>query len=365
MDGKIRIIRRRHGGTHPYCGFMSLESAQRVREFHRSFAEYAPTPLVRLTQTAKSFGVRDIFVKDESSRFGLNAFKVLGGSYAIGSVLSKMPDVKPGEITFVTATDGNHGRGVAWAARRFGQKSVVYMPKGSSHIRLRNIKNEGADASVTDLNYDDTVRLASDTALKNGWVLVQDTAFDGYEEIPRLIMQGYGTMALEAYEQLPEMPTHIFLQAGVGSMAASVAGFFASVSAEKRPVIIIVEPDKADCVFRTAEADDGRRHFVTGDMDTVMAGLACGEPCTVAWDILSDCADFFMTIPDSVAVKGVNILARGGAGDEPIDSGESGAAAFGCAAEVLTDPEYNHIKNQLGIDESSILLFFSTEGTLK
>jgi len=356
MEGKIRLISRQHGEKSADLRFMSRESAEKVREFHRGFAMYAPAPLVSLPNTAKAWGVADIRVKDESDRFGLNAFKVLGGSFAIGTVLSKLTDCEAGSVTFITATDGNHGRGVAWAARQFGQKSVVYLPKGSAGHRLNRIIAEGADARITDLNYDDTVRLAAEDAEKNGWILVQDTAFEGYEEIPRLIMQGYGTMALEAFEQLPEMPTHIFLQAGVGSMAASVAGFFAAVLGDKRPVIAIVEPDKADCIFRTAEADDGTRHFVSGDMDTVMAGLACGEPCTIAWDILKDCADFFISIPDSAAEKAVETLR-----DEGIDSGESGAAAFGAVEEILTDPDYAHLKATLGIDGTSRLLFFNTE----
>jgi len=236
------------------------------------------------------------------------------------------------------------------------------MPKGSAAERLENIRAEGADASITDLNYDGCVRLAGRQAEEQGWVMVQDTAWEGYEEIPAWIMQGYGTMGLEAYEQLPEKPTHIFLQAGVGSMAGAIAGLFASIYGKDRPIIVVVEPNKADCLYRTALANDGRRRFVTGDMDTIMAGLACGEPCSIAWDILSRCADHFISCPDYVAAKGMRILGNPLRGDDRVISGESGASAFGCAAEIMTNPELEEIKKTLRLDENSRILFFSTEG---
>ncbi|MGE4486101.1 MAG: diaminopropionate ammonia-lyase, partial [Oscillospiraceae bacterium] len=205
--------------------FLSMEQATKVHGFHASFPMYKKTPLKELKNTAQALGLGTAYVKDESYRFGLNAFKVLGGSYAIGSfianklgtdiselpyekMISKDVRAKLGELTFVTATDGNHGRGVAWTAKRLGQRSVVYMPKGSSAERLANIWAEGADACITDLNYDEAVRLASRKAEEKGWIMVQDTAWDGYEDIPRWIMQGYGTLGYEAYGQLPERPTH-------------------------------------------------------------------------------------------------------------------------------------------------------------
>ncbi len=359
--------------------FMSLENAKKVRNYHASFPVYQETPLTELKETARELGLGTVYVKDESYRFGLNAFKVLGGSYAIGNYLAKrlgrditeMPyekliaeDTKKelGEITFVTATDGNHGRGVAWTANRLHQKAVVYMPKGSALERLKNIQAEGAEASITDMNYDEAVRLANSQAEKYGWVMVQDTAWEGYEDIPEWIMQGYGTMGYEAYTQLPEKPTHIFLQAGVGSMAGAITGFFASVYGEERPIVTIVEPNKADCVFRTADAADGALHFVTGDMDTIMAGLACGEPCSIGWNVLRDYADNFISCPDYVAAQGMRILANPAKGDERIISGESGAAAFGCVTEIMRNPEYADVKAKLKLDENSRVLFFSTEG---
>lgn len=304
---------------------------------------------------------------------------MLGGSYAIGNYLAKrlgksiteMPykklvsgEIKRelGDITFVTATDGNHGRGVAWTAKQLQQKSVVYMPKGSAEERLMNIRAEGADASITDLNYDEAVRLANSQAEQKGWVMVQDTAWEGYEDIPGWIMQGYGTMGYEAYMQLPEKPTHIFLQAGVGSMAGAVAGFFASVYGGERPIITIVEPNKADCIYKTAEAADGKLHFVTGDMDTIMAGLACGEPCSIGWNVLRDYADNFISCPDYAAAQGMRVLGNPEAGDTKVVSGESGASAFGCIAEIMRDKTLVELKNKLKLDENSKVLFFSTEG---
>ena len=380
MREEFKVVQyERKSGPKYNLDFLNLESAKKVQSFHASFPVYKETPLVELKHTAKSMGLGNIYIKDESYRFGLNAFKVLGGSYAIGNYLAKrlgksiteMPyeklvsgEIKRelGDITFVTATDGNHGRGVAWTAKQLQQKSVVYMPKGSAEERLMNIRAEGADASITDLNYDEAVRLANSQAEQKGWVMVQDTAWEGYEDIPGWIMQGYGTMGYEAYMQLPEKPTHIFLQAGVGSMAGAVAGFFASVYGEDRPIITIVEPNKADCIYKTAEAADGKLHFVTGDMDTIMAGLAGGEPCSIGWNVLRDYADNFISCPDYAAAQGMRVLGNPEAGDTKVVSGESGASAFGCIAEIMRDKTLVELKNKLKLDENSKVLFFSTEG---
>ena len=284
----------------------TLSGAEKARRFHQSFPGYVPTPLVKLPALAETLGVSGLYVKDESKRFGLNAFKGLGGSYCLGRYIAEklkvdiddLPydkmtsrEVKEtlGEITFVTATDGNHGRGIAWTAHMLGQKAVVFMPKGSVRERLENIRKLGAQAEITELNYDQTVAYAAECEKKYGWVLVQDTAWEGYETIPGWIMEGYTTMALEAAEQLGAVkPTHIFLQAGVGAMSGALTGFFTDYyKNEEKPVITIVEPDQADCIFRTARAGDGKLHTVDGDMRTIMAGLACGVPCTIGWEELS------------------------------------------------------------------------------
>ena len=357
----------------------SVEEAAKARKFHSTFPVYQTTPLVSLEKLAEKLSVKGIYLKDESWRFGLNAFKVLGASNAIAneiggrigkdaaelsaeSILSKETKEKIGDITFVTATDGNHGRGVAWTANQLGQKSVVYMPKGSALERLENIRKEGAEAEITDMNYDEAVRLAQKMAEEKGWIVVQDTAWEGYEDIPRWIMQGYTTMGHEIMEQIPEKPTHIFLQAGVGSMAGAMTGFFSNLYKEEKPIIVIVEPAKADCLYQTAKADDGKLHIVTGDMDTIMAGLACGEPCTIGWNVLKGYADAFIRCPEYAAADGMRILAAPAKGDTAVTAGESGAAAFGAMVNILLDEELAEWKKELKLDENSRILCISTEG---
>ncbi len=359
--------------------FLSVKEAEKAKNFHSTFPIYKHTPLISLQSLAEKLQVKSIYLKDESKRFGLNAFKVLGASYAIAneigrkigkeitelsaeSILSEDTKEKIGDITFVTATDGNHGRGVTWTAKQLGQKAVVYMPKGSALERLENIRAEGADAEITDMNYDDAVRLAQKMAEEKGWIVVQDTAWEGYEDIPRWIMQGYTTMGHEIMEQIPEKPTHIFLQAGVGSMAGAMTGFFSNLYNEDKPIIVIVEPAKADCLFQTAKADDGKLHNVTGDMDTIMAGLACGEPCTIGWDVLKGYADAFIRCPEYAAADGMRILASPAKGDTAVTAGESGAAAFGCMANILMDENLAEWKKLLKLDENAKILCISTEG---
>lgn len=359
---------------------LGLHTGKKVNQFHQSFPNYEQTPLCDLKELSAKLGVKNIFVKDESYRFGLNAFKVLGGSYAIGSYIAEKMNMdidelpfdkmvsdeireKLGDITFISATDGNHGRGVAWTVNELKQSSVIYMPKGSALERLENIRACGAKADITELNYDDAVRLANEHANENGWVLVQDTSWEGYETIPTHIMQGYTTMAYEAYEQLDgKKPTHIFLQAGVGSFASAMTGFFASVYQEDCPIITIVEPNEAACIYKTMKTNDGKIHPVTGDMNTIMAGLACGEPVTVGIDILRSYCDNFISCPDFAAAQGMRVLSSPEGNDQRIISGESGAAGFGLFYEVMTNDNLTEWKDKLKIDENSVLLFFSTEG---
>jgi len=363
--------------------FLSAPEIEKAKVFHTSFPEYCATPLRSLHNLAQQFGVGGIYVKDESYRFGLNAFKVLGASFAIAKYLAKRLEVdvadldfatlsspaireKLGEITFVTATDGNHGRGVAWAARQLKQKAVVYMPKGSSLTRLENIRSEGATASITELNYDEAVRLAADKAEEFGWVMVQDTAWEGYEDIPTWIMQGYGTIGAEALAQLNqqgiEQPTHIFLQAGVGSFAGAIEGYFASVFGDKKPKTVIVEADLADCLYQSVMANDERFRIVTGDMPTIMAGLACGEPNSIGWEVLRDYSDLFFSCPDEVTAKGMRLLGNPLGTDSRVISGESGAVTAGLLAMLLEKGGLIHGKNSLGLDKNSQILLISTEG---
>lgn len=364
--------------------FLNMDEINKARNFHKSFPEYSVTPLVNLENLSERLGLGGVYLKDESYRFGLNAFKVLGGSYSMGKYLAKRLNMdiselpyekltsdevreKLGDITFVTATDGNHGRGVAWTANRLKQKSVVYMPKGSSLIRLENIRKEGADASITDMNYDDAVRLAAKYAEEHNGVVVQDTAWDGYEEIPAWIMQGYGTMGLEALEQLRndykvERPTHIFLQAGVGSLAGGIQGFFASVFGEDCPTTVVVEAQEAACYYESAIANDGKPRAVGGDMPTIMAGLACGEVNITGFEVLKNHSKVFVSAPNYVAANGMRVLGNPLNGDKKVVSGESGAVTLGLVYELMTNPEYKDLKESIGLDENSRVLLFSTEG---
>lgn len=361
----------------------TFEQAEKVQRFHQSFPEYAETPLVDLKNLAQKLGVGSIYVKDESYRFGLNAFKVLGGSYCIANYIAQKTGTsmeeltysklisdemkeKTKDLTFITATDGNHGRGIAWTANKLGYQSIVYMPKGSVEERLENIKAFATEAKITEYNYDATVRQAKKDAQDHHWILVQDTSWEGYEEIPSWIMQGYLTMGYEIISQIEreqlQPPTHIFLQAGVGSMAAAMAAFFANVYQEKKPIITIVEPDQADCFYQTADADDGKLHIVEGDMKTMMAGLACGEPCTIAWDILHDYAEHYISMPDDPVRRAMRVLGNPIADDSPIVSGESGASGMGFVIEVLQNPEYEWMKKKLQVTSESRILCISTEG---
>lgn len=364
--------------------FLSMIEINKARNFHKSFPEYRVTPLVNLEKLSERLGLSGIFLKDESYRFGLNAFKVLGGSYAMAKYLAQRLEMdikdlpydmlvsdeireKLGDITFVTATDGNHGRGVAWTANRLKQKSVVYMPKGSSLTRLENIRKEGANASITDMNYDDAVRLAAKYADEHKGVVIQDTAWEGYEEIPAWIMQGYGTMGLEALEQLRndykvDRPTHIFLQAGVGSLAGGIQGFFASVFGEDCPTTVVVEAKEAACYYESAIANDGNPRAVGGDMPTIMAGLACGEVNITGFEVLKNYSKVFVSAPNFVAANGMRVLGNPLNGDNKVISGESGAVTLGLVYELMTNPEYKELKDNLGLDENSKVLLFSTEG---
>ena len=360
--------------------FLSMEACANVSRYHQSYPQYTKTPLAKLEATAARFGIKGLYVKDESYRFGLNAFKVLGGSWAMGvylagklglpfseltfeAITSPEARKKLGDITFITTTDGNHGRGVAWTAQQLGFKSVVKMPKGSALERLENIRACGADAEILDVNYDDAVRICNRLAEENGWVMVQDTAWEGYEDIPMDIMRGYATMAFETIAQLGDtVPTHVFLQAGVGSLAGAVAGLLANHYGDKKPKIITVEPNKADCLYRTAEAKDGKLHFVTGHMDTIMAGLACGEPNQIGWDVLCETAEYAISCPDWVAAHGMRILGNPKGQDPKVVSGESGAVTAGLVAAVMERKPLEGLRDILGLNEHSVVLCFSTEG---
>ncbi len=364
-------------------GVLDRESLKEVFEFHKSIPKYVPTPLCELDDLSRLLGINKLLVKDESYRFGLNAFKVLGGAYAVAKYIAHELNInsealtfekvtsdevraKLKDIVFVTATDGNHGRGVAWAANQLGLKSVVFMPKGSSEIRLENIRKEGATASILNLNYDDAVRHATKYAEDNNGVLVQDTAWDGYELIPKWILQGYTSLTQEILEQMKtigiEKPTHVFLQAGVGSFASSVVGCFVEKFKNEKPVCVVLEPDQADCIYKSAKINDGNPHAVTGDLTTIMAGLACGEPSTISWEILRDHCEAYVSCSDDMAALGMRVLGNPLGKDPRVISGESGAVGAGFIKVLMEDESYYDLKHHLGLNEESIVLLISTEG---
>ena len=383
-DGLKWTVNHVPGSDDKFLDLMSEENVTKANEFHKSFPQYSVTPLQKLSALASYLGVKGIYCKDESYRFGLNAFKVLGGSYAMGRYIAKElgRDISQlpynvlssdklreefGQATFFTATDGNHGHGVAWAAKRLGQKAVVRMPKGTTKTRFDNIAKEGAEVTIEEVNYDDCVRMAAAEAAKTEHgIIVQDTAWAGYEEIPSWIMQGYGTLVLEADKQLKEngvdRPTHVFVQAGVGSLAGAVVGYFAHKYKENPPVMVVCEASAADCLYRSAVQADGNLVNVTGDLQTIMAGLACGEGNTIGWDILKNHVTVFASCPDWMSAKATRIYANPLENDPHIISGESGSVPLGLAYTALHDEDAKDLKEALKLDENSNILVISTEG---
>lgn len=360
--------------------YFSAEETKKALHFHSGIPGYQATPLHSLRGLAQYLGINSLYVKDESKRFSLNAFKSLGASYAIASYYSKKLKIDLNSIhfnelvelvksapsaTFATATDGNHGKGLAWAASLFGQKAKVYMPKGSSPARLEAIKHLGADAYITDLNYDDTVQMAADLSEKHHWILVQDTAWEGYQQIPLSIMQGYTTIIAEIYKQNEDFfntISHVILQAGVGSFAASMAASLLNVKSGNKPKISIVEPESANCLYQSAQSASGSPVRVYGDLSTMMAGLACGEPNPFGWNILRTSSDYFFSCNDKISALGMRILGNPIDSDPKIISGESGSVPLGLLHELSRNTSMEQIKKKLELDQSSNVLIINTEG---
>ena len=362
----IKLMPNKNRGGQVDTSAYSFMATENVRNLHTALDAYNVTPLVEL----KNFkGVRSIFIKDESQRFGLKAFKALGGVWAIYTVISRELGLENptlaeifnrraelSKLTFITTTDGNHGKGVSWAAGLFGCKSYVYMPRGTVEVRAQAIRDAGsATVEITDLRYDDCVKFTAQLAEKNHWHLIQDTSWTGYEDIPAQIMLGYTTLAYEALWQMHYVrPTHIFLQAGVGSMAGAIAAVFAEVFKDNPPRITIVEPTEVACFYETMRLDDGQIHSATGNGQTMMAGLNCATPCEIAWKILRRFAADTATISDDVAADAMRVLAA-----QKIVSGESGCAGFALANAALAD---KNLRRALELDENSIIFVINTEG---
>ena len=381
--GTVHTIKNEAVSRAEPSAFLSAAVAKNAHRVHRALPAYAPTPLARLDGLAKKLGVKAVFVKDESKRFGLNAFKGLGGLYSLFCLICRelkldaqtatFDDLKKPELlerirkmVFITTTDGNHGKGIAWAAHQLGCEAHVYMPAGSSPARAEAIRSFGAECQIMDTGYDDTVRMTAKLADENGWFLVQDTSWDGYEEVPSWIVQGYTTMAEEAAVQVEaegfRAPTHVLVQAGVGAMAGGVVGYLASRYDGRRPQFITVEPENMACIYRSAQVNDKEPHAAVDTGETIMAGLNCGEPCTVTWPILRDFCSWYVKCPDYVAANGMRLLGAPVLGDSQVISGESGAVTTGLLAEVCEAPACAELKKLMGLDEKSVVLLFSTEG---
>lgn len=346
----------------PLPAMFNSEQYRQVEAFHQTLKQYAPTPLINLSKLAEKLGIQAILVKDESHRFGLNAFKALGASYAVHRYLEQHPHTQP---VFVTTTDGNHGKGVAWAALQVGCRSEIFMPKGTVASRVQAIEALGnAKVTVTEWGYDDTVRWTRDYAQRNGYVLVQDTVLEDYHEIPQNIVLGYTTMIREVVQQIEEQalakPTHVFLQAGVGSMAGGVLGWLADTLKAEMPVASIIEATDSACVF--ASCPQGKLVSKAGITPTIMAGLNCGEVNPDLFPVLRDYAAFYFACADEVTEAGMRQYADPLAGDTAIVAGESGAVGLGLLLSLCQDRQYEAMKQALGLDEHSVVLLLNTEG---
>jgi diaminopropionate ammonia-lyase len=328
--------------------------------YHSALPIYRPTPLVELPFLAKKLNVCNIYVKDESHRFGLNAFKGMGASYAIHELLQK----NPGIATFCSATDGNHGRAVAWSARRAGKKAVIFVPKDITPYRIAAIEQEGAEVIQVDGNYDETCLRAGLISKNESWQLVQDTAWEGYEEIPAYIMAGYLTHFAELENSVHALPHPgidiVFLQAGVGSWAAAAAWYYVTRYGSKRPKLVMAEPVESDGILQSFK--QGQRALPKGSQRTIMAGLNCGIPSSTAWEILKDNVDAAIKIDDSFAMQAMRMLHTPAGADAQVISGESGAAGLAGCIAVMTDERYAPLKTALGITQQSNVLVYSTEG---
>jgi diaminopropionate ammonia-lyase len=355
---------------------LSVEGFDAAEAAIRAWPGYAETPLQALPALAARLGLGALHYKDESGRFGLASFKALGGAYAVFRLIQKAIAARhyghlaePGEvlagayrdvvesITVTCATDGNHGRSVAWGAQLFGCRCVIYIHATVSEGRRDAIARYGAEVVRVPGNYDDSVRHAAAEAERNGWTVVSDTTYEGYRDIPIDVMHGYGVMTREIIRQLPEAPTHVLVQAGVGALAASVCAALWQAWGAQRPRFIVVEPVKAACLFESARA--GHPVVVHGDLDTVMAGLACGEVSPVAWEILSAGANDFVTVDDTYALEGMKVFARPEGGDPAIVSGETGASGLAVLLAAQGDAA---VRATLGLDARARVLLIGSEG---
>jgi diaminopropionate ammonia-lyase len=354
---------------------LGLAAATEVERFLQHREQQAETPLVSLPALADRLGFASIHIKDEGHRLGLGSFKALGGSYAVirlvleeaGNKLGRnvdiaelhSPDVQAiaRGMTVACATDGNHGRSVAQGAQLVGAKAAIFVHQGVSDERVAAIARFGAEMIRVEGTYDDSVREAARIADERGWTIVSDTSWPSYERIPGLVMQGYTAIVREALRKMPEPPTHVFVQSGVGGIAAAVSGHLAVTLGDGRPVFVVVDPARAACLFESARA--GHPVRIPHGEPTVMAMLECYEPSLVAWRILSRTADAFMTVDEDDAVSVMKRLANPIADDPAIVAGESGGVGLAGLIRAVADPA---VKADLQLDEKSRIFLINTEG---
>ncbi len=336
---------------------------------------YCATPLVNLVGLANQLGVGRIDYKHEGPRFGLGSFKALGGSYAAMRVLQRelekrlghdvaLEDIRNGlyrdacaQITLVSATDGNHGRSLAWGCQRFGAPCRIYIHAQVSQARAQAMRDLGAEVIRISGDYDASVLQTKNDANENGWFVVSDTSWPGYSEPPRDVMAGYGVMTREISDVLERAPTHVFLQGGVGGLAASVAAGLRQHYGPDAPRVVIVEPELAACLFESAK--NGQATNVSVVEETIMAGLSCGEPSGMAWEILSQEATDFLTIPESIVAPTIRLLANAEFGDPAIEAGESAVAGL---AALIAARSSDVLWKNLGLDATSRILIIGSEG---
>ncbi|MGJ7040280.1 diaminopropionate ammonia-lyase [Shinella sp. BE166] len=354
---------------------LGIAAAAEVERYLSFRDNHAETPLVALPGLAEKLGIGAVHIKDEGHRFGLGSFKALGGAYAVirlvleeaGKRLGRIVDISELHapevqavargMTVACATDGNHGRSVAQGAELVGARAAIFVHSGVSDERVAAIARFGAEMVRVEGTYDDSVREAARVAAERGWTIVSDTSWPGYERIPGLVMQGYTALVREALRKLPEPPTHVFIQSGVGGIAASVAGHLALEFGEARPVFTVVDPARAACLFETARA--GHPVTIEHGAPTVMAMLECYEPSLIAWRILSRVADAFMTVNEEDAVAVMWQLANPVDGDPAIVAGESGGVGLAGLMRAMADPA---VKAALGFDARSRIFLVNTEG---
>jgi len=328
----------------------------RAQKAIQGWKDYRPTPLYSLTALARHLGVASIHYKDEGERFGLGSFKALGGAYAV-SLLAQQASAS--ELTVACATDGNHGRSVAWGAQRIGARCVVFIHAGVSDERAAAIAAFGAEVRRVAGNYDDSVREAAAVAEQNGWTVVSDTSYGQYRDIPADVMAGYTVLAAEALAQAgtPAPYTHIFVQGGVGGLAAAIGGYIFQANRHWSPKLIVVESDQCACLLDSTAK--GKLAPTTGRYQTVMAGLSCGEPSEIAWEFLRHSAAAFMSIDDEAAMAAMRWLASPDEPDAPIVAGESGGAGL---AGLIAASNDSAAARFLGLDATSRVLLIGTEG---